>query len=79
MLQTKREMRETINSQAKTIKNLKEANEQLQEALTALDGVGRCISNLCLNCRYAFTIGNDFTRRPYACLKKQVCDDYDPV
>lgn len=79
MFQTKREMQETINSQAETIGNLKKANEQLQEALTALDGVGHCVSNMCLYCRYALTIGDGFSKRPYACFKERVCSDYEPT
>lgn len=79
MRQTKRGMAETISYQANKIANLEEANKRLQEALTALDSVGHCISNMCLYCKYALTIGDGLSKRPYACFKDRVCSDYEPV
>ena len=79
MFQTRREMKETIRAQTRTIDELKDENKQLQDTLTALDGIGRCASNMCLSCKYALTIGENPCRRAYACLKDRVCGDYDPA
>ena len=79
MFQTRREMKEIISSQARTIDELKDENKRLQEALTALDGIGHCVSNMCLGCKYALTVGEKPWMRPYACFKDRVCGDYEPA
>lgn len=79
MFQTKREMQIKIDDQSEEISRLKEEINGLKDALTSLEGVGRCVSNMCLDCKYALTIGEKYNRRPYACLKNLTCQDYSPV
>lgn len=79
MFQTKRAMQLKIDDQSKEISRLKEEINGLKDAVTSLEGVGRCVSNMCMDCKYALTIGGKYNRRPYACLKDVVCPDYSPV
>ena len=79
MFLSKRFLKIENKKQKAEILMLRKQIRNMEDAITGLKGVGRCISNYCLSCNYAITFEVGSEREPYACLKDSVCENYEPV
>ena len=79
MFKTKRSLVLENQKQKDEISMLREQIRNMNQAMMGLQGVGHCISNYCLSCKYALISGEGFRSKPYACIKDSVCKDYDPA
>lgn len=79
MFLSRRFLKAENKKQKDEILMLREQIRDMENAITGLKGVGHCISNFCLSCKYAINFEVGFKSKPYACLKDSVCEDYEPV
>lgn len=61
------------------IKILEKELQEYKERAVGDKKLGKCVSNQCLDCKYAVTSGGSYFRVLLGCAKDCVCEDYEPI
>lgn len=73
---SKRSLQATIVGLKRENSKLKQEIDELQNIVWGLENIGHCVSNYCLNCKYALVTGNSYDRKAVGCIREKLCPNF---